>query len=163
MRAALAQRPLELVSFEIDGGRYALLASAVREVVRAVSIVPLPKAPAIVEGVIDVRGTIAPVLDIRTRFGLPSRPLSHTDHFVIAWSQGRIVALRVDRALDLLRLDPGQVDDTRSAVPGSEYIAGVARLQDGLLLIHDLETFLSQAEQARLDAALASHREEGEP
>lgn len=152
---AIGQRPLEVLSFEIGGQRYALASSVVRELVRAIAVVPLPKAPGIVEGVIDVRGSLVPVLDVRARFRLPPKPLALTDHFVLAWAASRVVALRVDRALDLIRLDAGQVEDAKAVVPSAEYVAGVAKLPDGLVLIHDLETFLDEAERATLDAALA--------
>jgi purine-binding chemotaxis protein CheW len=65
------------------------------------------------------------------------------------------VALRVDRALDLVEIDGRKIEDVTSLVPcGAEYVAGVARLEGGLVLIHDLATFLSQAETAELDAAI---------
>lgn len=151
-----SQRPLELVSFEVSGHRYGLLSARVRELIRAVTIVPLPRAPAIVEGIIDVRGSIVPVIDIRSRFRLAPKPLEHTDHFVLAWTGERLVALRVDRALDLLRVDADKIEDARDIVSGAEHIAGVAKLPDGLVLIHDLETFLSEAERQDLDAAVSS-------
>lgn len=163
MTTAVAQLQLEVLTFEVGGQPYALPASTVRELVRAVSVVSLPKAPPIVEGVINVRGSIVPVLDIRTRFRLSPKPLEHTDHFVLAWAGRRLVAIRADRALDLLRLDAEQIEDAKVAVPGAEYIAGVAKLADGLLLIHDLETFLSEAEGAVLDAAFSSLAGKGEP
>lgn len=153
-KSAVETAPSDILVFEIAGQRYGLAASAVRELVRAVSIVPLPKAPAIIEGVIDVRGTLVPVLDLRARFRLPARPVEPGDHLVLAEAGPRVVALRADRALGLARLQPGGVQDLVTVVPGAEYVAGVARLDDGLVLIHDLAKFLSQAEGAALDAAL---------
>lgn len=159
MTGGLAPPQLEVLRFEVSGQSYGLPSRAVRELVRAVSVVPLPKAPPIIEGIINVRGTVVPVLDIRTRFRLTSKPLEHTDHFVLAWAGRRMVALRADRALDLLRLKAEEVEDAKLSVPGAEYVAGVAKLADGLLLIHDLETFLSQAEGAALDASLSGDAE----
>jgi len=75
---------MELLIFELAGQRYGLAVDDVREVVHAVSISPLPKAPAVVEGVINVRGTVTAVLDIRRRFGHPAKPLAPSDHFVLA-------------------------------------------------------------------------------
>lgn len=152
---AQAQAPTEFLVFEASGQRYGIAAADVRELVRAVTIVPLPHAPAIIEGIINVRGQIVPVLDIRTRFRLPSSPLSLTDHFVVAQAGDRTVALRADRAVDIARLEPGSIEDAKKIVPAAEYVAGVARLADGLLLIHDLATFLSEAESAAVSEALA--------
>lgn len=133
----------------------ALVASAVTEVVRAVAVTELPKAPAIVEGVINVRGRIVPVLDIRQRFGLAPRPLDPEQHFIIAETGPRRVALRVDRALDVLSVETGAIDSAALVAPGAEYVAGIARLRDGLLVIHDLERFLALDEASALDTALA--------
>ena len=89
---------LEVVVFEVGGQQFGLPASDVRELQRAATVTPLPRAPAVVEGVVNLRGTVVPVLDIRARFRLPPKPMQHTDHFVVAAAGERLVALRVDRA-----------------------------------------------------------------
>jgi purine-binding chemotaxis protein CheW len=147
---------MDLVVFEIGGLRYALPAADVGEIVRAVRIVPLPGAPAIVEGVIDVRGRVVPVLDIRQRFERPAKALAHTDHLVLASVGSRLVAIRVDRALDVVRVEGDTVEDTAALPPCAAHLSGVARLPDGLVLIHDLRTFLQDAETASLDDAVAA-------
>jgi purine-binding chemotaxis protein CheW len=147
---------LEVLIFDVGGQRYGLPSNVVDEVVRAVTVVPLPKAPAIVEGVIDVRGALVPVLDIRRRFRLAPKPLEHTDHLVLAWAGPRRVAIRADRALDLLHIDVARIEDAKASLPATEYVMGVAKLEDGLVLIHDLETFLSRAEDEALDDALSA-------
>jgi purine-binding chemotaxis protein CheW len=152
--ATLGERVILLV--EIGGQRYGLLAADVHELVRVVTIFPLPKAPAIVEGLVNVRGTIVPVLDIRTRFRLPARSVVPSDHLVLAQALTRVVAIRVDRAIELLSLNEGHFQAARSVVPDSQYAAGVAKLPDGLVVIHDLATFLNDAEGLVLDDALRS-------
>ena len=147
--------PLEVLVFEVGGQRYGVPAAAVLEIVRAVAVVPLPGAPAVIEGIINFRGSVVPVLDVRRRLRLPGRPLEHTDHFIVARAGPRRVALRVDRAVALARLEAAAVEEAKGAVPGVEYVAWVAKLPDDLVLVHDLETFLSRAEGEVLDAALA--------
>ena len=147
---------LEVLVFELAGQQYALDAMGVQEVTRAVAVIKLPEAPPIVEGIVDVRGTLVPVLDVRTRFGLPQRAPHHGDHLILARAGDRLVALRSDRAVALVRLDPREVEDVRGAVPGSGHVTGVARLPSGLVLIHDLRTFLSLEEEGTLDGALAA-------
>lgn len=146
---------MDVLLFELGGFRYALPTSDVAELARAVTIVPLPKAPPIVEGIINVHGRVVPVLNIRARFGVPPRPLSPADHLIVARAGSRTVALRVDRAVELAYVDEQQIEDARAVVPYAGYISGVAKLADGLVLIHDLRTFLEEAEAESLDRALA--------
>jgi purine-binding chemotaxis protein CheW len=145
---------VDLVVFEAGGQPYALPAPDVREVLRAAALTPLPGAPLVIEGVLNVRGVIVPVLDLRARFRLPPKELEPGDHLIVATAGPRVVALRADRVLDLVRLAADQIEDARRLVPGAEHVAGVARLEDGLLLVHDLRTFLSASETATLDEAL---------
>ncbi len=151
----MAGGPLEVLVFEVGGQRYGLPVADVREVVRAVTLTPLPQAPAIVEGVVNVRGILVPVLDIRARFRLPAKELEHTDHLIVARVGRRPVALRVDRVLELTALDEGAVEEAEAVLPGVGYLAQVAKSPDGLVLVHDLRTFLSQSEAAALTGALA--------
>ncbi|WP_375768545.1 chemotaxis protein CheW [Archangium gephyra] len=152
--------PREVLLFLLEGHRYALPLEDVRELVRAVRLTPLPRAPAVVEGLLNLRGELLPVLDMRRRFRLPARPLSSSDHFVVARAGRRAVGLRVDRAEGLLSLEAGQLDASPSELPGVGYVAGALKLPDGLVLLHDLRTFLSEAEALELEEALA---EEGAP
>ena len=146
--------PDELLIFEQAGQLFALPSSVVKEVLRAFSATPLPNAPPMVEGILNLRGDIIPLINLRRRMGLPERPLSLTDHFIVARDGNRLLALRVDRVLNLQRvpqrrhLDPGRFSS------GSEVISSVAATPEGMVLIHDLGRFLSQAEGASLDSAI---------
>jgi purine-binding chemotaxis protein CheW len=142
----------EILVFSLAGQRFALWAANVRELLRAVAVVPLPGAPRIVEGVINLRGRVVPVLDLRTRFGLPGKPLEVTEHLIVAEAGSRLVAIRADRALDLIGVAP---DDVSRGEFQTGPAAGVVRLADGLAVIHELETFLDAGEGAVLDDALA--------
>jgi purine-binding chemotaxis protein CheW len=144
----------EVLVFEVEGQRYGLPSADVRELVRAVTITPLPNAPAAIEGVVNVRGQVLPVLDIRARFRLPAKPLDPSDHFIVASAGPRGVILRVDRATHLALIDDASVQPPQTLGPSATYLAGVAKLDDGLMLIHDLKTFLSAAETTSLDEAL---------
>jgi purine-binding chemotaxis protein CheW len=148
----MAADELELLLFTVAEQRYALPARDVEEVVRAVASVPLPKAPAVIEGIINLRGAVVPVLDLRVRFRLPPRAVQPADHLIIARAGRRRVALRVDRALELARL----AAEPAPEVQGADYVSGVVMRSDGLVLIHDLRTFLSSAEAATLEEALTS-------
>ena len=147
--------PREVLLFTLEGQRYALPTQDVRELIRAVRLTPLPRAPAVIEGLLNLRGELLPVLDLRRRFRLPARPLSSMDHLIIAHAGARSVALRVDRAEGLLTLEPATFDPAPQHLPGVGYVAGALKLPDGLVLMHDLRTFLSEAEGLALDEALA--------
>lgn len=148
--------PREVLLFTLEGQRYALPSADVRELVRAARLTALPHAPAVVEGLLNLRGELLPVLDLRRRFRLPPRPLSPLDHFIVVRAGARTVVLRVDRAEGLLSLEPGSWDGAPGELPGVGYVAGAVKLPDGLVLVHDLKTFLSEAEALALDTALAA-------
>jgi len=150
----MAAHDLEILIFDIAGQRYGLPAKDVVELLRAVAIVPLPQAPAIVEGIINLRGSVVPVLDIRSRFRLPAKPLEPSDHLVVALAGDRRVVLRVDRALDLVRVQGDDMEEARRIVPGAEYVSWVAKGPNEMVLIHDLRTFLSRTEASVLDESL---------
>jgi purine-binding chemotaxis protein CheW len=147
-------RTREVLVFEVEGQKYGLSTADVRELVRAVTITPLPDAPAVIEGVVNVRGQVLPVLDMRARFHLPARPLDPSDHFIVASAGPRGVILHVDGATHLALLDEDAIQPSPTLGPSATYVAGVAKLEDGMVLIHDLTTFLSDAEAASLDEAL---------
>lgn len=146
------------VLFSLDAGRYALPLDSVERIVNAAEVTPLPLAPEAVLGALDVAGEILPVYDLRRRFRLPAREIRISDQFVIARSGRRRVVLVVDAALGVHddASAPSLVMESRDTT-----IRGVVSLADGLVLIADLERFLSPDETRALDAALDSirHRE----
>ena len=148
---------LELLVFELAGVRYALELSAVREVVSAVMIAPLPDAPPVIEGIVDVRGDIVPVYDLRLRFGLPARRLNPDERLVIAWTNTRLVSFRCERTDWVEQVSRTLVDDPATARSAGRHIAGVVRLPDGLVMIQNLEVFLEASESGQLDEAMSAH------
>jgi purine-binding chemotaxis protein CheW len=154
---------IDIVVFELAQQTFGLPTVDVSEILLCVRIVPMPKAPTIVEGIIDIRGTVVPVLDIRSRFGIPAKPAEPADRLILANVAGRRVAVRVDRVTDLVHCAAAEIEDGKAAAPGNEYVAGVAKLADGLVLIHDLRTFLSQSEAATLDAWLEQAKAQEAP
>ena len=153
---------LQVVVVEVEGRRCGLLARDVHEVVAAVRPSPLPGAPSEVEGLVNLRGTTVPVLDLRVRFGLPGRPVRPSDRMVVVEAAGRRLALRVDRVVDLASVAAADVDVEAHPLTGSGLTAGVARLPDGLLVICDLDAFLSADDVVALDLALAARDARGD-
>jgi purine-binding chemotaxis protein CheW len=153
MAPTLEQMP-HWVVFSLDAGRYALPLSAVERIVRAVHVTSLPHAPAIVLGAIDVAGQVLPVFDVRQRFGLPQRDIDPADQFLIARTTRRTVVLAIDAASGVFEYPPSAVVDAGTLAPGLAHIRGVIQTADDLVLIHDLEAFLSVNEAEALDAAM---------
>jgi purine-binding chemotaxis protein CheW len=144
----------DLLIFGLDHSFYALRISAVREIVRMVAITPLPRAMTIVQGIINVRGSIVPVLRMRERFGLPARGVRLNDHLILARTSRQMVALAVDRVLGVTRRSAEEMTRPERILAGLDYVEGVVKLEDGLAYIHDLDTFLSLDEEAALDQAM---------
>jgi purine-binding chemotaxis protein CheW len=142
------------VVFGLDTGRYAIALAAVDRIVRAAYVTPLPLAPGIVLGAINVAGCILPVFNIRRKLRLPERNINLSDHFLIARTAQRRVVLVIDAAQGVLEHPSAAVIDVESIAPGLAYIRGVITLDNGLVLIQDLEQFLSPDEAHALDQAL---------
>ena len=144
----------QLVVFTLDNTLYALPLNVVIQVIHAIAIKKLPKAPGFISGIINVRGSIIPVVNLRKRFSLPDREISLNDHLVIADSGKRTIALLADEVTGIKDIIPGQFFSTREPLPYAKYIRGVAKIQADIILIYDLEKFLSLDEETELEEAL---------
>lgn len=144
----------QLVVFSLDQYRFALPLASVERVVRAAEVTPIPHAPYAVAGVVDMQGEVITVLDVRQRMGLPRRPIGLADEFLVARMRGSIVALVVDRTEGLAVADDLLPVGAGPDAAGLEQFQGIAQLADGLVLIQDLEKFLSPAEAVALAQAL---------
>src|SRR5712691_6882236 len=152
----------QLLLFRLDERRYALSLTVVERVVRAVEVTPLPTAPAIVLGAINVHGRVLPVLNVRRRFLMPDRDIRPADWFLLAHTARRTVALVIDESEGVLERPLSEVVMSSQIVAGLEPFPGVVRLDDGLVLIHDLERFLSFDEARAVDVALDQEADPGD-
>ena len=145
----------QVVIFLLGEQRYGLALSSVVKAARMVEITPLPNAPDIVLGVINVRGKLTPVVSLRRRFHLPEREIALTDQILVAHTQRRAVALVTDAVVGVLAYADRQIVSVGEILSDVEHVEGVVILDDGLVLIHDLEKFLSLDETRVLDAAMS--------
>lgn len=143
----------EILIFEVGGRRFGLPAANIRELVRVVTIVPLPSMPPIVEGIVNLRGEIVPVLDIRPRLGMAAKEVELSDQLIIARTRGRLVAIRVDRAVELM-ISPGLGAGPNDSEDGREGSARVAKLEGGLAPILDMEMLFAERESEAIDVIL---------
>ncbi len=122
----------DMLIFEVAGQRHGLAVADVQELLPALSILPMHDAPVHIEGVINLRGAIVSVLDVRSRLGLPAKALLPTDHFIIVRSGDGLFALHVDRALELARVEAAELK-TADQNGGRR---AVAKWKDALVLLH---------------------------
>ena len=144
----------QLVVFTLDEQRYALYLAAVERIVRVVEITPLPKSPEVVLGVVNVHGQIIPVVNIGKRFRLPEREIALSNQLIIASTSRRAVALLVDEVSGVVEISEREMIEAGKILPDMDYVEGIVKLEDGLILIHDLNTFLSIEEEKALDDAM---------
>lgn len=145
---------IQIVVFTLDEQRYALYLSAVERVVRIVELTPLPESPDIVLGIINLQGRIIPVVNIRKRFNLPEREIEVSNQMIMAHTSKRVLALLVDAVEGIVERPEQEVILAEKILPEIEYIEGVVKLEDGLILIHDIERFLSLEEERKLEDAM---------
>jgi purine-binding chemotaxis protein CheW len=144
-----------LLVFRLNDRLCALYLEQVLQVVHAVDATPLPQAPDIVLGAIDLHGEIVPLLNIRRRFGFSDRDVRVDDQFVIARTTNRIVALAVDEVQEIIDRPADRIIPAENIVGHLEQVDGVIQLAGGMALIHDLDKFLSLDERRELEDALA--------
>jgi purine-binding chemotaxis protein CheW len=148
-------RQTRLLVFRLNDRLCALYLEQVLQVVHAVDATPLPQAPDIVLGAIDLHGEVVPLLNIRRRFGFPDRDVRVDDQFIIAKTTNRVVALAVDEVREIVERTADRIIPAENIVGRLEHVDGVIQLEDGMALIHDLDKFLSLTERHELEHALA--------
>lgn len=144
----------QIVVFTLDELPYALPLNTVVRVIQAVEIRPLPKAPEIISGIINVQGRIIPVVDIRKRFGLVTKEIDPDYRMIIADTGKRQVAFLADTVTGIRDMAPGLQEPAKKTLPFAKYLKGVAKIDSELILIYDLEQFLSLDEEQVLEQAL---------
>jgi purine-binding chemotaxis protein CheW len=134
------------VVFTLDDQKFALHLEAVEKIAQATEIIPLPKAPEMVMGVINVQGRVIPVVDIRKRFQMTEQGIDIDDHFIICRSRQMSIAILVDSVLDIIESTSSNIVEQHNILQDVDCINGVIKANDGMILIHDLDKFLSSQE-----------------
>jgi purine-binding chemotaxis protein CheW len=138
---------LQLVSFRLDNDEYALEILKVQEIIRKQELTRVPNSPAFVEGVINLRGKVIPVISLRRRFGLPVREQDKNTRIVVSEVGDMVMAFEVDSVSEVLRIRRDTVEPPpRLGKVEREFILGVGKLDNRLLILLDLDRLLSPAE-----------------
>ncbi|MGE5400986.1 MAG: chemotaxis protein CheW [Ignavibacteriales bacterium] len=142
---------LQLVSFNIGREEFGIDILKVQEINRMITITKFPNAPEYVEGVINLRGRVIPVVDLRTKLGMEKREADKDARIIVVELDGKTTGFKVDSVNEVLRI-PANITEEPPTAAGmnSKYITAVAKLEDRLLLLLDLELVLMQSEKEEL-------------
>lgn len=153
----------QFVSFVVAGEEFGVNILTVQEIIRPIDITRVPHAPDFVEGVINLRGRILPVIDLRTRFGFPERAQDDDTRTVVVEIGNQTVGFMADSVREVLRVDVTAIEPAPELAVGIDagYLRGVAKLDERLLILLDLESLLSDEEAEALEGL--DEDQEGQP
>jgi purine-binding chemotaxis protein CheW len=143
---------LQLVSFQIGTEEFGVDILKVQEINRMVDITKVPRSPEFVEGIINLRGKVIPIIDLRKRFNMELSDHDKNTRIVVVDIEGQTMGMVVDSVSEVLRIPASTIEPTPDVVTSveSEYIRGVAKLDNRLLIHLDLSKILSGEERHML-------------
>lgn len=150
MTETIRQTDMKVIIFELMDMEYAIEVEVVQSIERVISITRVPKMPSYVKGVINLRGVVTPIVDLRERFGLEPKEISDSTRIIIVSLADYDVGLIVDGANDVLDL-PLEVIEPQPEVVGaveSDFISGVAKIENRLFIMLELEKVLEPIQRA---------------
>lgn len=155
LQAESSDALLQLVTFRVAEEEYGVDILSVQEIIRHTDITKVPSAPPFVEGVLNLRGKVIPIIDMRKRFGLAPRQADKMTRIVVFALGGKVMGCLVDSVSEVLRLPSSMVDAPPAAITqlDSAFIRGVGRLDDRLLILLDSEQVLAVEEMDSLTSS----------
>jgi purine-binding chemotaxis protein CheW len=150
--AGVDRQEVQLACFRVGDELYALDIMSIREIIRPQKLTAIPKAPRFIEGVINLRGAVIPVADLRKRFDQTCSEETRKSRIIICSVSGRIIGLLVDEVLEVRRYGRQDVAPAPQFLKGpeAEFFLGVARRGDDLVMVLDLDRILSTDEKIAL-------------
>lgn len=151
-------KELHIVGFRVGTETFGVPISMVHEIVRVPDITSVPDSPDCVEGVINLRGRIIPVVDLRKRFGEKLITANKKNRILVAEVEGKMVGLIVDAASEVLKIPPSEVDPPPNVFDEGDlnYITGVGKMNSRLIMMVDLTKVLQRGELKRVGAMFDS-------
>ncbi len=145
----------QLVSFRLGVEEYGVSIMKVQEIIRMQEITHVPQMPDFIEGIINLRGNVIPIIDLRKRFGLSYAEKTSDSRIVVVSVRERIVGIIVDGVSEVLRLSDENIEPPPPAVSnaGRDYIKGVGKLEKRLLILLEIDKILTLEERGAIDAA----------
>jgi purine-binding chemotaxis protein CheW len=147
---------VQIVSFALGSEEYGVDISQVQEINRMVAITHVPRAPKFMEGVINLRGQLIPIIDLRTRFTMPRVEHTKNTRIVVTEIGAKRVGMVVDSVSEVLRIPVEQIEDAPEMITGvdTEYIRGVGKMNERLIILLDLGRIITSNERRELDEKL---------
>lgn len=144
---------LQLVSFLLEDVEYGVDILSVHEILRYPDITRLPNTPQFIKGVINLRGNVIPVVDVRMRFGYPPGEVTDLTRVIVIETEGKEVGLLVDNVYQVVRIHESFVDPPSELIEGvsEEYIKGIGRLKDRLIVILNMSNILFLEEDVEIN------------
>lgn len=145
---------LQLVSFNIGREEFGVDILKVQEINRMITITKIPNSPEFVEGVINLRGRVIPVVDLRIRLGLNKIEYGKNTRIIVVEIESKTIGFIVDSVSEVLRIPKSVTEPPPMVVAGikSDYITAIGKLEDRLLILLDLEKILAFDEKVQLSA-----------
>ena len=145
-----SDRTLQLVSFRLADEEYGIEISKVREIILVGEITEVPQTPPYVKGLINLRSTVIPIVDLKLRFGLPETEQTDDTRIVVVDMGGKTIGVIVDAVNEVLRISRDQIAPPPQAVQGNagdDYVTGLAKVNDRLLILLDIEKIMFDQSQ----------------
>jgi purine-binding chemotaxis protein CheW len=144
-----------LVVFQLGAELYGVEISRVHEIIRLQTVTKVPRSPEFVEGVINLRGKVISVINLRRRFGLPTAEHSRASRIVVVDVNDQVIGMVVDGVSEVLRLHTSTIEPPSPTVAGidSEYLQGICKLSERLVILLDLDRVLTRDERRALEEA----------
>ena len=157
-RQQLSGDAVKVVSFHLGSEEYGVDISQVQEIIRMVAITHVPRAPHFMEGVINLRGQLIPIVDLRTRFGMPRAEHTKSTRIVVTEIGTKRVGIVVDSVSEVCNIPIESIEDAPEMIAGvgTEYIQGVGKIGTRLIVLLDLTMVMSGEEKRQLEALEAS-------
>jgi purine-binding chemotaxis protein CheW len=149
----LSGEMIQVVSFRLGSEEYGVDIAQVQEIIRLVEVTHVPRAPKFMEGVINLRGQLIPIIDLRTRFGMQRITATKSTRIVVTEIGSKRVGIVVDSVSEVLNLPVENVEDAPEMIAGvgTEYIQGVGKMDERLIIMLDLTMVISGEEKQQLD------------
>lgn len=144
----------QFVGFKLGSEKYAIDIMAIEEILRMTEITPVPKAPEFIEGIVNIRGRVIPVVDLKKKLNIGTVTNSQTSRIIITNINNKKIGFLVDEVEEVLRIESGLIENAPALAVNidSNYINGVAKTDKGMIILLDINKIFSPYEQRQFNS-----------